>query len=79
MLAVIENKYSIKYIQILLAPTEDTTEKIEKVFITEKFNQCKTSRTLNINVFELPDIKKIGKLFSKYKLLFLDNSSSAPS
>ena len=41
----------------------------------------KTSRILQINVFEMPDNKNIGKLFPKYELLFLDqaNSSSDPS
>ena len=54
---------------------------LEKVFITNKFPQCKTSRTLKIDVLKLPDNKNIGKLFSKYELLFLDqtNSSSDPS
>ena len=48
---------------------------LEKVFITKKFTQCKTSCMLITDVFE------IGKLFSKYELLFLDqaNSSSDPS
>ena len=54
---------------------------LEKVFITYKFTQCKTSRTLKIDVFKIPDNKNIGKLFSKYELLFLNqaNSSSDPS
>ena len=41
----------------------------------------KTSRTLKIDVFEISDNKHIGKLFSRYKLLFLDqaNSISDPS
>ena len=54
---------------------------MEKVFINEKFTQCKTSRTLKIDVFEIPDNKNIGKLFSKNELLFLDqvNSNSDPS
>ena len=54
---------------------------LENVFITKKFSQCKTSRTLKIDGFEIPDNKIIGKLFSKYKVLFLDqaNSSSHPS
>ena len=52
-----------------------------KIFITKKFNQCKTSRILKIDVLEIPDKKYIGKFFSKYELLFLDqaNSSSDPS
>ena len=54
---------------------------LEKIFITKKFNQCKTSRILKIDVLQIPDKKYIGKLFSKYELLFLDqvNSSSDPS
>ena len=39
-MAVIENKWDIKFIQILPAPTENATE--NKVFITNKFTQCKT-------------------------------------
>ena len=41
----------------------------------------KTSRTLKIDLFKIPDNKNIGKLFSKYELLFLDqaNSSSNPN
>ena len=54
---------------------------LEKVFVNEKFTQCKTSHTLQINEFEILDNKNIGKLFSKYELLFLDQatSSSDPS
>ena len=40
-------------------------EILEKVFITNKFSQCKTSRSLKIDVFEVPDSKNVGKLFSK--------------
>ena len=48
---------------------------------TNKFTLCKISCTLKIDVFEIPDNKNIGKLFSKYEMLFLDqaNSSSDPS
>ena len=55
--------------------------KILEVFITKKFSQYKISRTLKIDSPEIPDNKDIGKLFSKYELLFLDqaNSSSDPS
>ena len=55
--------------------------KILEVFITKKFSQYKISRTLKIDSPEITDNKNIGKLFSKYKLLFLDqaNSSSDPS
>ena len=45
---------------------------LEKVYITKKFTQCKISRTLKPDVFEISDNKNIGKLFSKYELFFLD-------
>ena len=41
---------------------------LEIVFITKKFTQCKTSRTLKIDLFETPDNKNIGKLFSRYEI-----------
>ena len=48
---------------------------LEKVFITKKFTQCKT-RTLKIDVFEIPDNKNIkknyfqnGNCFSWIKLI----------
>ena len=50
---------------------------LEKVFITKKLIECKTSRNLKFEVFEMPDKKNNGKLFSKYKLLFLDQASSS--
>ena len=77
-MAIIENKRDIKYIQILPASTEGPTENIGEVFITKKFTQYRTSRTLKIYVFEIPDNKNTGKLWSKYELRFLDqvNSSS---
>ena len=50
---------------------------LEKVCVNKKFTQCKTSRTLQINVFEIPDNKNIGKLFSKYELLLLDQADSS--
>ena len=49
---------------------------MEKVFVNKKFTQWKTSGTLQIDVFEIPDIKNIGKLFSKNELLFLDQANS---
>ena len=54
---------------------------LEKISITNEFTQCKTSRTLKIDVFEIPYNKNIGKLLSKYELLLLDqaNSSSDPT
>ena len=41
-------------------------EHLEKIFITKKFIQYKTLRTLHIDVFKIPDNKNTGKLFSKY-------------
>ena len=38
---------------------------LDKVFITKKFTQRKTSRTLNIDRLEIPANKNIEKLFSK--------------
>ena len=35
-----------------------------------KFNQCETSRTLKIDLFEIPHNESIGQLFWLYKLLF---------
>ena len=65
-MAIIENNLDIKYIQILPAPSEGATENIGEDF------RWKTSLILTINVFEIPDYKNIGKLFSKFELLFLD-------
>ena len=67
--------------EILPAPTEGTTEISEKVFVTKKFTQCKTSLTFKIDVFEIPHNKNIWKLFSKFEQLFMDqtNCSSDPS
>ena len=64
-----------------LNPTKSDTEKMEKVFIFKKSTQRKTLKTLKTDVFELPDNKIIGKLFSKYELISLDqaNFSSDPS
>ena len=78
MLEKIGNKWDIKHIQILAAPTKGA---MEKVSISKKFTQCKTSGTLKIDVFKIPDNNYTGKLFSKYDLLLLDqaNSSSNPS
>ena len=33
----------------------------KKVFIIKKFTQCKTSRSLKLDEFEIPDNKNIGK------------------
>ena len=77
MLTIKENKWDIKYIHILPAPTEGGTEILEKVFITKKFTQCKTSRSLNIDVSQIPQKKSIGKFFPKYGLLFFDQANSS--
>ena len=78
MLEIIKSKWDIKYIQILPAPTVKVLRKIlEKVFITKKFTQYKTSRSLKVHVFEVPDNKNIGKLFSKYELHFFDQANSS--
>ena len=53
----------MKYIQILPAQQKVQWKILGKVFITKKFTQCKTSCTLKIDVFEIPDNKNIGKLF----------------
>ena len=65
---MVENAWDGKYMQKL--PGAIGKGLHYKVFVTQKFTQCKTSRTLKINVFKIPDNKKIGKLFSKYELLF---------
>ena len=58
--------------------TENITEGL---FANKKLTQCKTLRTLEIDVFEIPDNKNIGNFFSKNELLFLDqvNSNLDPS
>ena len=45
---------------------------MEKLSITKKLTQRKTSRVLKTDVFQIRDDKKIGRLFSKYEVLFLD-------
>ena len=69
----------MKYIQILPGATGEGLH--HNVFITQKYNHYKTSPTLKLDVFKIPDNKNIGKLFLTYELLFLDqaNSSSNPS
>ena len=54
---------------------------LDKILITEEFIQCKTSHTLKMDLLEIPNNKNIGKLCSKYGLVFLDqaNFSSDPS
>ena len=51
--------------------------KILNVFITKKSNQCKTSCTLKIDVYEIPNNKHIRNCFSKYELLFQDQANSS--
>ena len=46
---------------------------LEKVFITKKLTQCKTSRTLKTDGLEIPDNKNI----SKHELLSLDQDNSS--
>ena len=50
---------------------------LEKIFITKKFTQCKTSCTLKIDVIKIPQNKNIVKLFSKYEPLFSDQANSS--
>ena len=75
--AVIENKWHVNYIQTLPAQIQQKMLRkiLEKVFITKTCTQCKTSHTLKTDVFELPDNRNIGKLFSKYELIFLDQTN----
>ena len=56
-------------------------EILEKVFITKKCTQRKILHTLKTDVFESPDNKNIGKLFSECEVFSLDlaNFSSNPS
>ena len=54
------------------SPAEGATKISEKIFITTKYFQYKTSHTLKIDVFELLDDKNIGKLCSKCETFFLD-------
>ena len=53
---------------------QDNISNRKKVFVNKKL--CKTSHTLQIDDFEIPDNKNIAKLFSKNELLFLDQVSS---
>ena len=49
-------------------PQQKVLRKIlEKVFINQKFTQCKTSHSLKRDVFEIQDNKNIRELFSKYE------------
>ena len=42
---------------------------LEKVFINKKFTQCKTSRTLEVDAFKIPDNKNIGKRIKLIRVL----------
>ena len=48
---------------------------MEKVYITKKCTQCKTSHTSKTDVFELPNNKNIEKLSSKYEVVFKEQSN----
>ena len=72
----------IKNIFKYCLPQHNVVPKIfEKVFITNKCTQCKTSSILKMDVFQIAYNKNIGKLLLKYELLLLDqaNSSFDPS
>ena len=60
-------------------PIECAMEDIGEVLPYEKMYSSKTSHTLKTDVFELPDNKNFGKLFSKYQLFFLDPANSSIS
>ena len=75
MLAIIENKLEKNILKLYLPRQKVLWKILEKVFITKKFTHYKTSRTLKIDVFEIPDNKNIEKLFSKYELVFLDQTN----
>ena len=62
MLATIENKWDLKYIQILPGPNEGATDNIGEGLHYYELTQCKTLHILKTNVFEIPDNKKIGRL-----------------
>ena len=81
MLAIIENKWDIEFIKILPPQRKVLGKMLEEVFINKKFTECKTSRTLKIDVFEIPDNKKYWKIVLKCGLLFLNraNFCSDPS
>ena len=61
-------------------PAEGATENIEEGlhYQEEICSMYKLSHTLKTNVFELPDNKNFGKLFSKYELL-LDQANFSPN
>ena len=57
---------NINYHNTIEGATENIGEGLQwKVFITYKFTQLKTSRTLKLDEFKIPDNKNIEKLFLK--------------
>ena len=76
-MSAVKDKGNINYIQILHVQVQQKVprKKLEKFFIIKKCTQYKTSHTLKFYLFELPDNKHFGKLFSKYEVLFLDQSN----
>ena len=75
MFPIMENKWDIKYIQIL--PDGIGEGLHHNIFITQKITHYKTSRTLKLDVLKIADNKNIEKLFSKYELFFLDQANSS--
>ena len=70
----------IKNIFKYYLPQQKVLRKIfEKVFSTNKCTQCKTSRILKIDVFQIAYNRNIGKLVSKYEVLLLDQANSSSS
>ena len=63
----------MKYIQILPGAVGEGLH--DNIFITQKFTHYKTSQTLKFDIFKIPDNKNIGKSFSKYELVFLDQAN----
>ena len=59
MFTTIESKGDIKYIQMLPAPTEGATENIRKGSHYRERRNSKKPRTLEIDIFEIPDKIKI--------------------
>ena len=57
---------NINYHNTIEGATENIGEGLQwKVFITYKFTQLKTSRTLKLDEFKIPDNRNIEKLFLK--------------
>ena len=62
MLTIYENKWDVKYIQISTTTTQQKVLRkiLGKVFITCESTQLKTSPTLKLDEFKIPDNKNIG-------------------